>query len=151
MTYALACLCILVPALPVLLLGRLLGGLSTAILYSAFESWVLSSAQTLALPPPDVSAILGRATLLNGVVAAGAGVLSNSLVGASGSYAAPFVASGALLVVGYVVIQAAWGENYGAPDAAGAPSVLQLARLRQAWDIVRKGAPPRSSPLRIVR
>ena len=143
-TYALACLCILVPILPVLLFGRLLGGISTSILYSAFESWLISSSNNLALPQADLSAILGRATLLNGFVATGAGVVSNKLVGWSDSYASPFVASGLLLVLAYAAIQGSWSENYGSPEGAheNAGSIFQARRLAQAWDIVRHGEPP---------
>ena len=141
MTYALACLFIQVPLLPVLLFGRVLGGVSTSILYSAFESWLISSAHNAALPQSDLSAILGRATLLNGFVATGAGIFSNKLVGWSGSYATPFIASGALLALAYVAIQGAWTENYGAPDSAteSAASIFQAKRLAQAWHIVRNG------------
>jgi hypothetical protein len=32
-----------IPSMPVLLLGRLLGGLSTSLLFTAFESWMVSS------------------------------------------------------------------------------------------------------------
>ena len=140
-TYSLACLCILMPSLPVLLFGRVLGGISTSILYSAFESWLISSNNNLSLQQSDLSAILGRATLLNGFVATGAGVFSNKLVGWSGSFASPFVASGLLLVLAYVAIQGSWKENYGSPDASpeSGMSIFQLKRLAQAWDIVRHG------------
>jgi MFS transporter, MFS domain-containing protein family, molybdate-anion transporter len=140
-TYSLACLCILIPAIPVLLFGRLLGGISTSILYSAFESWLISSSNNLSLPQSDLSSILGRATLLNGFVATGAGVFSNQLVRYSNSFASPFVASGVLLVLAYLVIQASWRENYGSSDTSSenAGSIFQLKRLSQAWNIVRSG------------
>ncbi|EKM48068.1 uncharacterized protein PHACADRAFT_132609 [Phanerochaete carnosa HHB-10118-sp] len=138
-TYALACLCIQVPSLPILLFGRVLGGASTSILYSAFESWLISSSNNLSLPQSDLSAILGRATLLNGFVATAAGVSSNKLVGWSGSFASPFVASGVLLVLAYVAIQGSWQENYGSPDTApeSAADLFQAKRLAQAWHIIR--------------
>ena len=127
--------------LPVLLFGRLLGGISTSILYSAFESWVISSAQNLNLPETALSSILGRATLVNGFVATGAGVFSNQIVELSHSFASPFVASGALLMLALVVIKGLWTENYGSKDSSEAnPSIFQLRRLAQAWRIVRNGA-----------
>ena len=73
-TYSLTCGLLLVPSLPVLLLGRVLGGISTSILFSAFESWLVSASSTAALHSEDLSAIMGRATLVNGFVAAAAGV-----------------------------------------------------------------------------
>ncbi|KAJ7238813.1 hypothetical protein B0H12DRAFT_1326754 [Mycena haematopus] len=139
-TYTCACLCILVPFFPVLLIGRVLGGISTSILFSAFESWLISAASSHALPQADLSTIMGRATLVNGLVATGAGVFANQLVGFSGSFASPFIASGALLVFAWAVIRASWVENYGGSNAAESASVsdpFQLARLRVALRIVR--------------
>lgn len=138
-TYAAACACILVPSLPVLLVGRILGGVSTSILFSAFESWLVSAAHALDLPQSDLSAIMGRATLVNGLIAAAAGVFSNQLVAVTSSFASPFVASGAMLVLAWAVIRATWTENYGsvsgesekASDVGG-----QLERLKTALRIV---------------
>jgi MFS transporter, MFS domain-containing protein family, molybdate-anion transporter len=141
LTYALTCTCVLVDWLPILLVGRVLGGISTSILYSAFESWLISSATSLALPQSDLSTIMGRATVVNGFVATGAGVFSNQLVSATKSFSSPFIASGALLLLAWVVIRGTWIENYG--GGGGGPSsdgdVFQIKRLRQAWRIVRDG------------
>jgi MFS family permease len=141
-TYTLTCVCIQFSFLPILLLGRVLGGISTSILYSAFESWLISSSTSLALAPSDLSTIMGRATLLNGFVATGAGVVSNQLVSTTTSFASPFVASAALLVLAYVVIRGTWMENYGGGGGGIGPNTdpLQLRRLNQAWRIVREGA-----------
>ncbi|KZT07017.1 DUF791-domain-containing protein [Laetiporus sulphureus 93-53] len=142
-TYAFSCVCILFPYLPVLFAGRLLGGFSTSILYSAFESWLISASTSLALPQTDLSGILGRASLVNGFVAAAAGVASNELVGMTGSFATPFVASGVLLVLGWIVIKGTWTENYGSGGGTDAATSdpLQLRRLGQAWKIVRSEPP----------
>lgn len=127
------------PSIPLLLIGRVLGGISTSILFSAFESWLISSASASALPSADLSTIMGRATLVNGIVATGAGVVSNQLVGWTANFAAPFVASGALLVLGWIVIRASWGENYGGGGGVASGDMFQVKRLGQAWSIVRKG------------
>jgi len=93
----------------------------------------------MALSQSDLSTIMGRATLLNGFVATGAGIVSNKLVSTTTSFASPFVASGALLLLAYVVIRGTWIENYG--GGGGGVSFgsdpLQLKRLGQAWRIVR--------------
>lgn len=141
-TYLFTCFCITIRYLPVLFLGRLAGGISTSILYSAFESWLLSAANSMTIPPSDLSTIFGRATLVNGFVATGAGVVSNQLVSVTHSYASPFVASGGLLGLAYLVIKASWTENYG--GGGGTASLnssdpLQLKRLSQAWRFVRNG------------
>ncbi|KAF8205256.1 hypothetical protein K438DRAFT_1818843, partial [Mycena galopus ATCC 62051] len=138
-TYTLACLCILVPFFPILLLGRVLGGISTSVLFSAFESWLISASSAHALGSGELGTIMGRATLVNGLVATGAGVFSNQLVGFTGSFASPFVASGALLLLAWAVIRATWVENYGGNSgsvAEVASDPFQLARLGRALSIV---------------
>jgi hypothetical protein len=80
---------------------------------------------------------MGRATLVNGLVATGAGVFSNQLIGFTGSFASPFVASGALLILAWAVICGSWIENYGGTNSdPGASDPLQLAHLRTALRIV---------------
>lgn len=82
---------------------------------------------------------MGRATLVNGFVATGAGVFSNKLVESTGNFAAPFIASGCLLVLGYLVIRGTWLENYGSGGGSATADVFQVKRLGQAWRIVREG------------
>jgi MFS transporter, MFS domain-containing protein family, molybdate-anion transporter len=72
--YATTCGLLLFPFFPLLLLGRVFGGISTSILFSAFESWLVSSSSNAALTSEDLSTIMGRATLVNGFVATTAGV-----------------------------------------------------------------------------
>ncbi|KAK1221545.1 hypothetical protein PQX77_015664 [Marasmius sp. AFHP31] len=122
-----------------LLFWRLFGGVSTSILFSAFESWVVSASNSLALPQSDLSLILGRATLVNGFVAAGAGVFSNQLVTNTGSFASPFIASGVLLVLAYMVIRGTWSENYGGAEGMSDKTEgSYVKRLAQAWRIVQR-------------
>ena len=139
-TYALTCALIQLPYFPILILGRFLGGVSTSILFSVFESWLISASNSLALPAHDLSTIMGRASLVNGFVAAAAGVASNQLVGYTGSFASPFVASGILLLIAWIVIRGSWTENYGSGGgAAVSTDPLQLRRLGQAFRIVCNG------------
>ncbi|KAJ7912227.1 hypothetical protein B0H13DRAFT_2327531 [Mycena leptocephala] len=123
-----------------ILIGRVIGSISTSIRFSAFESWLVSAASAHALLQSDLSTIVGPATLVNGLVAPGADVFSNKLVGFSGSFASPFIASGALLILAWAVIRRSWIENYGGTGKADVASVvsdpLQLARLRTALLIV---------------
>ncbi|KZT24851.1 DUF791-domain-containing protein [Neolentinus lepideus HHB14362 ss-1] len=139
-SYTLTCVCILIPYLPILLLGRAMGGVSTSILFSAFESWLISDASSKGIPQADLSSIMGRATLVNGFVATAAGVASNQLVSSTESFASPFVASGELLILAWMVIRNLWVENFGAGGGGTAPEsdLFQVKRLGQAWRIVRQ-------------
>ncbi|THH12278.1 hypothetical protein EW146_g7769 [Bondarzewia mesenterica] len=137
--YTLTCGFLLIPFLPLLLVGRVLGGISTSILFSAFESWLVSASSTAALHSEDLSSIMGRATLVNGFVATAAGVFSNKLVEwNAGGFRSPFVASGVLLILGWIVIHTTWGENYGSGGGAQASTedIFQIKRLGTAWRIV---------------
>jgi hypothetical protein len=129
----------LTPFVPILVIGRLLGGFSTSILFSSFESWLISSANAAGLPSSDLSNIMGRATLINGIVATTAGVVSNQLVGITRTFVSPFVASGVFLLLAWYVIRRQWSENYGSQSASDR-DVFQIRRLGQAWNIVVKGA-----------
>jgi len=139
--YAITCGLLLVPFFPLLLLGRVFGGISTSILFSGFESWLVSSSSNAALHSEDLSTIMGRATLVNGFVATGAGIFSNQLVEwNNGGFRSPFVASGCLLLLAWVVISGSWSENYGGGGGAGtaqiSADIFQIRRLGAAWRIV---------------
>ena len=137
------------------MVGRLLGGVSTAILFSVFESWLVAAYQGIpaqlafsATAPGVKSAIaralsrtMGRASLVNGIVAAVAGIVANWVVGHTDSFRGPFVLSGILLIVAYFIIGLKWEENYGTPAAGGSAAVAagEFAKLKQAMGIIRRG------------
>ncbi|EIW54809.1 DUF791-domain-containing protein [Trametes versicolor FP-101664 SS1] len=133
-TYAIACGIIQITSLPLLFVGRFLGGFSTAILFSCFESWLVSSANTLSISSHDLSTIFGHATLVNSIAATVAGIASNKLVEYSALLSSPFLASGALLLLTLVVISITWQENYGGTGVS-AGSILNIQHLSQAWAV----------------
>lgn len=137
-TYVATCMLIQISSLPVLFVGRLLGGFSTAILLSTPESWLVSSANNFSLSSRDLSSILGRATLVNSITAAVAGVISNKLVERTSLFSSTFVASGSLLLLGLVSIAFLWSENHGAMASSGL-RVFDPKRLSKACSIVRAG------------
>ena len=130
------------PYIPLLFVGRVLGGISTSILFSAFESWLISSAHSAALADSDLSRIMGRASLVNGFVATGAGVVSNQLVSSTHNFSSPFALSAAILTLAWFVIAGSWTENYGSTGTesrAQSAGIFQLKRLSEAWKIARQG------------
>ncbi len=137
-TYAVACGVIQISSLPLLFAGRFLGGFSTAILFSCFESWLVSSANTLSLSSHDLSTILGQATLVNSIAATLAGIASNKLVEYSALLSSPFLASGVLLLLTLVVISTTWQENYGGTGVS-AGNVLNIQHLSEAWAVACAG------------
>lgn len=82
---------------------------------------------------------MGRASLVNGIVATLAGILANWVVGQTDSFKAPFVFSGILLIIAFFAIGANWDENYGTSGGTGAVAGGEFAKLRQALGLVRSG------------
>ncbi|XP_006463319.1 hypothetical protein AGABI2DRAFT_74213 [Agaricus bisporus var. bisporus H97] len=130
------CILTFLPNLPTLILGRLCGGISAAILYTAFEPWLVSSASSMGQSSEDLSTIISHATLVNGFVASGAGIISNKLVATTIDFTSPLVVSGFLLVLGFFVILKTWSENYGDGGRSTTTVLSQTGRLRQAWRLV---------------
>ena len=100
---------------PLLLIGgRILGGISTSILYSAFESWMVTEWAERGLGVSEelggisLSYLFGVLTQVNSVTAIGMGILSEWLVEGTGTLATPFLLAMGLLVVAGVVIAVTW-------------------------------------------
>ena len=121
-----------------LAIGRLLGGLATSILFSVFESWLVSASKSQDMPSEELGELLGRCTLVNGIVASLTGVASDALVGYSKTFKAPFVASGLLLLLAGLVIRSTWAENYGG-DALGQVRGAgeERSTIRRSLDVIR--------------
>lgn len=120
--YALSCILTMIPSLPLLFLGRILGGVSTSLLFSVFESWMVTDfhARELASKGGNLSRTFGVMSTLNSVVAIVSGVFSEWVVGVSGTRKAPFATAAGLLGVAFWVISTRWEENYGDSATAAA-------------------------------
>ncbi len=85
-TYSLACVCKFFSSYWVLMLGRVLGGVSTSLLFSSFESWMVSEHNRLGFPSDWLPRTFSLATLVNGVAAVIAGVVANVVAESGGHY-----------------------------------------------------------------
>merc|ERR1711971_50772 len=111
---ALNCFLKIFPSFYVLLLGRILSGVSTSCLYSVFESWYVAENQARGLPKESLSSTLALVTTCNSLLAIFAGLLSDLLVqGLSLGPLAPFLAALPCLAAGLLMISLGWTENYG--------------------------------------
>ncbi|KAH8763693.1 hypothetical protein F5883DRAFT_111397 [Diaporthe sp. PMI_573] len=120
--YALSCALTMVPSLPFLFAGRVLGGVGTSLLFSVFESWMVTDfhARGLGKKGGDLSRTFGVMSTLNSVVAIVSGVFSEWVVAVSETRKAPFAAAVVLLAAAGWVISTRWAENYG-DSAKGKP------------------------------
>jgi len=110
--YGLACVTKHFNNFGILMIGRLLGGIATSILYSAFESWVIYEHHKRGFGEDLLGTLFAHAVLGNSIVAIMSGVGAQKAVDMFG-YVAPFDLSLTFLAVMCVVIAFKWVENYG--------------------------------------
>lgn len=110
--YSLACVTKHFGNFWILMIGRLLGGMATSILYSAFESWLVFEHNKRGFDPELLGNIFSHAVLGNSLVAIVAGLVAQKFADIFG-FVAPFDVSIATLGVMIFVIIYTWPENYG--------------------------------------
>jgi MFS family permease len=100
----------MVPSVPLLFLGRALGGLSTSLLFSVFEGWMVTDFHNRALDKKggDISRTFGLMSTLNSIAGITSGVVSEWLVSATGTRKSPFAGSVVLLGLAFWVISSQW-------------------------------------------
>ena len=114
-TYALSCATKHSPAFAVLLLGRVLGGVATSLLFSAFEAWLVAEHFRRGYGDAALGDTFASAVLLgNGLMAIVAGFAGNLLVEGLGlGRVAPFDAAIVVMVAAGALMARTWPENYG--------------------------------------
>jgi predicted MFS family arabinose efflux permease len=98
--------------MPLLLFGRFLGGISTNLLFSAFESWMVTAHRRKGFPEEWLKNTFGLASALNGTMAIAAGFLAQVSADIQGEIG-PFQLAILLTVVALVLVSVMWTENYG--------------------------------------
>lgn len=96
----------------ILMIGRVLGGTATSILYSAFESWLVFEHHQRGFDSHLLGNIFSLGVLGNSVVAILAGLVAQRFADSFG-FVAPFDLSLVVLLLMVGVIIASWTENYG--------------------------------------
>ncbi|KAI0386401.1 DUF791-domain-containing protein [Hypomontagnella monticulosa] len=134
--YAMSCCLTVVPAVPLLFLGRILGGISTSILFSVFDSWMVTNFRERKLVENgcDLSRTYATTSIVNSLSAILSGVASEWLVRVTGTKKAPFLLSAVLLWCALQLMWAHWMENYGtkASESADAPKASSI------WTTLKK-------------
>eukprot|EP00531_Pseudo-nitzschia_arenysensis_P003931 CAMPEP_0116130760 /NCGR_PEP_ID=MMETSP0329-20121206/8649_1 /TAXON_ID=697910 /ORGANISM="Pseudo-nitzschia arenysensis, Strain B593" /LENGTH=483 /DNA_ID=CAMNT_0003625155 /DNA_START=123 /DNA_END=1574 /DNA_ORIENTATION=+ len=111
-----------------LMLGRLLGGISTSLLFSVFEAWLIKAHSDAELPKQCLPKSFSWAAFGNGAIAILAGVIANSIANAKpmvnitgqiykGGYLNPFDLAIVALIACGTGAALMWEENYGSQDS----------------------------------
>ncbi|KAN0047284.1 hypothetical protein ACTA71_001666 [Dictyostelium dimigraforme] len=110
--YGLSCLTKVINDFNILLIGRLLGGIATSLLFSVFESWMVAEHNSRGFKEELLSSTFYKSSFLNGLVAIGSGLFASEVASRWG-YVSPFLWSFSLLVACSIIITIQWNENYG--------------------------------------
>jgi MFS transporter, MFS domain-containing protein family, molybdate-anion transporter len=108
------------PAMHLLLLGRVLGGISTSLLFTAFESWMVSEHRKRGFPEAWLASTFSLSTVGNGIVAILAGIIAQVAADKLGEIG-PFQVAIALTALTLVLLLF-WEENYGRADTCSSTS-----------------------------
>ena len=114
----------------ILLFGRVLGGISTNLLFSAFESWMTTEHRKRGFPDEWLSSTYSVGSVGNGVMAILAGVIAQLFEDRLGPIG-PFQAVIVLTALALLLILR-WEENYGESSNNGANTSLR-AQFYQGW------------------
>lgn len=109
---------------PVLIIGRIMGGVSTNLLFSAFESWMTTEHRKKGFPEEWLSRTYSMCSVGNGTMAIMAGIVAQVLEDAFG-HIGPFQGAVALTCLALVLVLG-WEENYG-EEHAGDHSTSSLS------------------------
>merc|ERR1740138_995738 len=111
----------------VLMLGRILGGISTSLLFSVFDSWLVSESQREGFTGEQLGNTFSLAYFGSSVAAIAAGQFGELAANLApltnlggglyyGGYVTPFDLSNVVLVLCMLYISSRWAENYGESD-----------------------------------
>ena len=111
-SYAVAGVTKLFPSFWILMVGRILSGVATSLLFSVFEAWMVCEHTKRGFSDALLSDTFSKATTGNGIVAVVAGLVASAIASQYG-FVAPFVL--ALLPLGILaaIVVSTWSENYG--------------------------------------
>lgn len=115
----------------VLLFGRVLGGISTNLLFSAFESWMTTEHRKRGFPEEWLPQTYSVASVGNGVTAILAGIVAQLFEDRLGPIG-PFQAVIVLTVLALLMILP-WDENYGESSNDDGSTTSLRAQFVEGW------------------
>mmetsp|Transcript_8628 Transcript_8628/g.23904 ORF Transcript_8628/g.23904 Transcript_8628/m.23904 type:complete len:492 (-) Transcript_8628:48-1523(-) len=115
----------------VLMIGRVMGGVSTNLLFSAFESWMTTEHRHQGFPECWLSRTYSQCSIVNGATAIFAGVVAQFLEDFFG-HIGPFHGAVGLTTVAMLMILG-WKENYGEEQAGDHSKSTIVHQFVEGW------------------
>lgn len=116
---------------PTLLLGRVLGGISTNLLFSAFESWMTTQHRINGFPEVWLEKTYAATSIGNGTTAVLAGIVAQLMEDQLG-HIGPFQGAIALTTLALLLILT-WEENYGEAKEGDHESSSLYTQFTEGW------------------
>ncbi|KAI1124734.1 hypothetical protein F5Y10DRAFT_23218 [Nemania abortiva] len=134
--YAMSCFLTIVPVTPLLFLGRILGGISSSILFTVFDSWMVTGFHNGKLDEEgcDLTRTYAATSVVSSLVAILSGILGEGLVWATGTKKSPFLVSVVLLWLALQTIWSSWAENFGGEVSS---KRTDSATRSSVWSVLR--------------
>ncbi len=113
--YSIGCLLKLSRNYGILIFGRILGGVATSLLFSAFDAWyVHEHRETHDFPREWIPVTFSQATVWNGCLAIVAGIIANLFAEwLNFGPVSPFMLAIPPLIISGIIVNSQWKENYG--------------------------------------
>lgn len=115
----------------VLIIGRILGGISTNLLFSAFESWMTTEHRKKGFPEEWLSKTYSVCSIGNGTMAVLAGIVAQVLEDYLGQIG-PFQGAVGLTSLALLLVLR-WEENYGEEEAGDHASSSLSHQFYEGW------------------
>jgi hypothetical protein len=118
LVYSLSCLTKNSPNYHHLMVGRVLGGLATSILFASFESWCITAYRAQRLDSSGLDEVFTNIAFANALTAIISSLFGDFLVTATGNLIAPFNFVPVVLSCCALLIATTWTENYGSSSGS---------------------------------
>ncbi|KAK4196573.1 hypothetical protein QBC40DRAFT_6693 [Triangularia verruculosa] len=133
--HSLSALSVLSRDLRVLYVGQALGGLGLAMLWTVFESWMVTEWNTRKLGDERLGTMFGTMTRANCSAAVVGGLIGDLAVEVSKTRKGPFIVGVVIEAVAVVMLLCCWNENYGQPKDSKEKRKSPRETLKQLGDI----------------
>lgn len=136
--YIIACCTKLVPNYKLLMLGRFLSGISTSLLFSVFESWMICEHKNKGFSDIELRETFAYSTLGNGLMGVIGGLAANSAAAHFG-FVAPFILAIFPLLIVAITVACTWSNNYGTGQGEGSSDSL-FASLKGGFAFIKSNS-----------
>ncbi|KAJ3341310.1 hypothetical protein HDU93_005280 [Gonapodya sp. JEL0774] len=141
-TYSLCSILIQYDSMPILMVGRFFGGVSTSLLHTAFEAWLTYEHFHRGFPAPALSTTFALSTLGNSIVAIVMGLVSDFVTNWRGDPdslepGAPFMVAVIAFGLCAAVVWSSWSENYGSGGGGVAQGGAQTSSVQKFQEALK--------------